>query len=140
MGYCESNSQCNGTPETQLCDLGSNMCVPCTPVGAVSSEEMPITINATGHSEANNTCGGPDFFALEMPVNKVVNIVVSFVHADGDIDARLTDSAGMTVSSGVGVEDNEVLEAISEVGGLHILKVYGVGNVYNEYQLQVSTQ
>jgi hypothetical protein len=140
MGYCETNRQCNATPETQLCDMASNMCVPCTPVGAATTEETPFTINATGHSESNNTCGGPDFFALDMPVNKVVNIVVSFVHADGDIDVRLNDSGGMTVSSGLGVEDTEVLEAISEVGGVHILKVYGVGDVYNEYQLQVSTQ
>jgi hypothetical protein len=140
MGYCEGNRQCNSNPDARQCDLTSNMCVPCNQVGAMTTRETPFTINATGHSESNNTCGGPDFFLIDMPVNKTVNIVVSFSHMAGDIDVKLTDSANMTVASGLGVEDMEALEVISEVGGPHILEIYGVGGVYNEYQLQVSTQ
>jgi len=106
----------------------------------MSTREAPVPINVTGHSESNNTCGGPDFFLVDMPVNKTDNIVVSFSHMSGDIDVKLTDAENMSVASGIGVEDTEVLEAISAVGGPHILEIYGVGGVYNEYQLSVSTQ
>lgn len=140
MGYCDRNSECNSMPDARQCDMNSNMCVPCSPVGMASTREAPVPINVTGHSESNNTCGGPDFFLIDMPVNKMVNIVVSFSHMAGDIDVKLTDSESMSVASGLGIEDTEVLEAISEVGGPHILEIYGVGGVYNEYELQVSTQ
>jgi hypothetical protein len=140
MGYCTDNGDCSGTAETPRCDLGTNMCGPCSPVGQPSTEESPVRINAQNHTEMNNTCGGPDFFLLELPANKLVTIRVSFVHDNGDIDARLTDAQGMTAASGIGVEDEELLEVTSMTGGPHILKVYGVGDVYNEYTLQVTTQ
>ncbi len=139
-GFCNGNRDCAQEDGSQRCDVGTNTYIPYQSSEAPSTLESPTSIDVTGYRGSHDTCGGPDFYGFDLPVGKTLRVEVSFTHANGDIDVKLTDSAAMQVASSAGTEDVETFEYTSETGGFHVLEVYGFQGVYNEYQLQLIAQ
>ena len=139
-GYCSRNQDCAEEDGSQQCDVASNSCVPCRPSEAMTTLEAPATVDAGGYRGNHNTCGGSDFFGINLNAGQVLRVEVSFVHENGDIDMKLLDSAGMQLTSSAGTADIEEFEYTAEVSGLHILEVYGFRGVFNEYRLQLNAQ
>ena len=64
-------------------------------------------------------------------------VTVKFLHALGDIDARLFNAAGSQVTNGVSVNDDEVLSLNGVTRGWYDLEVYGYsGTTHPDYALE----
>jgi hypothetical protein len=50
-----------------------------------------------------------DFYTFTLPFQSTVTIHSRFTHANGDLDMRLTDAAGATITSSAGVTDDEII-------------------------------
>ena len=87
-----------------------------------------------------NTCGGPDFYALNAGAGQTITAAINFVHMLGDVDMRLYDGMMNQVSSSAGTMDNETIEYLVEMDGTYFVEVYGFSDVYNEYTMSVSVQ
>ena len=75
-------------------------------------------------------------FDAPAPEGEQFGVLISFTHADGDIDAMLVDSDGYIVSGSSGVTDEEILGAVSD-GRPYYLLVYTY-NTSNTYNVQIT--
>ena len=64
---------------------------------------------------------------------------VLFSQASGDVDVRLMDTEGRTISSSTGEADNERLSLDDLVAGTYIIEVYGYRGALNNYSLNFNT-
>ena len=139
-GTCRDNGDCDS--DRPICDLASSMCQPCQPDQFEPNDtiEMPIQVAQVPAGAPLNLCGGPDFYEVMLAPGGTVVAQVNFLHADGDIDVRLFGPDGMTAESAVSTDDNETLEYLSEMGGKHVLEVYGFQGIYNTYTMSVEVR
>ena len=137
-GYCDSNRDCE--PELPVCELSTNQCKSCSSDPFEPNNDSASAIPAQSVGGNLNTCGGPDFFAVEAAPGRTINVTVSFTHMTGDIDLRLYDQALEIVASSGGTSDNEEISYLAEMGGVYFIEVYGFRDVYNEYTLNVAVQ
>ena len=68
-----------------------------------------------------------------------IDVSLSFLHADGDIDLRLLDPTGNSRVLSLGVTDEERIEFEADVSGRWAVQVFGVGIAENTYDLVVHT-
>jgi hypothetical protein len=80
-----------------------------------------------------------DWYIFDAPASEGerFGVIVSFVHADGDIDALLIDADGFIVSFGGGVTDDEILGTVSD-GRSYYLLVYTYDTA-NTYSVQITS-
>ena len=128
-GYCDETIRCDTglsmSPNAGnlTCDLAINECKPCTSGEPSSSFEAPLQIDPSGYSTSLNTeC--PDFFGFELSPSKTLNVTVTFVNDDGDIDVKLYDSEGTQVETSA-AQDVEEISFQPMAAGRFVLKVYG---------------
>jgi hypothetical protein len=138
-GYCESNSDCAGTDEP-LCDMMNNRCKSCNPDTFEPNDDQGSAIPHNLAGGTLNTCGGPDFFSVEVAAGRTLNVTVSFTHMSGDIDVRVFNQAMEQVATSAGTSDMEEISYLSEMDGVYFIEVYGFRDVYNEYTISVSVQ
>ncbi len=79
--------------------------------------------------------GNPDFFAIDVPDNTIVQLVILFSHERGDLDMWLTDRTGHAVASSTSSTDNERIIYPAAVGGTYYIYVAGYQNASNTYTL-----
>lgn len=137
-GYCEVNRDCE--PEEPLCDVTTNRCKTCTPDSFEPNDDQGAAIPSNIVNGTLNTCGGPDFFFVEVTPGRTLTATINFSNMLGDIDMRVYDSAMMIVGTSAGTDDSEEISYLSEAGGAYFVEVYGFRDVYNEYTLTVSVQ
>jgi hypothetical protein len=137
-GYCESNRDCE--PDLPLCETSTNQCKACAPDSFEPNDESASAIPAQSVGGQLNTCGGPDFFAVDATPGRTINVAVNFSHMTGDIDLKLYDQELTVVQSSGGTSDSEEISYLSEMGGTYFIEVYGFQEVYNEYTLTVMVQ
>lgn len=138
-GYCMLHKEC--VDNTTYCNAGTERCEGCqNDTLGVSTEESPLSINNGSYSMLN-LCNSPDFYSITANAGQTIIARSSFSHAQGDLDMRLTDPVReMTVSSALGTMDGETIEYEVETAGTYILKVYTVGNKYQDYDLDIQVQ
>jgi hypothetical protein len=64
---------------------------------------------------------------------------VLFSHANGDIDVRLLDSAGATLGTSAGTDNNERLSLQGLAAGSYFVEVFGYSGARNSYRLSFET-
>ncbi len=134
---CLSDAQCtDGT-----CNE-SNRCIPnaCQDMFEPNEEQSMATPLAAMGSviEARGLyiCGDEDWFSFSLPGGPAL-ITLTFSDAEGDIDMRLMNDAGEELYSRLSTSDNELLGLPNATAGLYYLKVFGVGQTVNTYDLRV---
>ena len=117
-------------------------CVSCTPDALEPNNSFMEAVVADRAAGAQlNTCGGADFYAVEVGAGKTLNARVSFVHDSGDIDVRLYDRDGTTqLASSAGTDDNEEISHMVMEAGVYFINVYGFLGANNTYTLSVTQQ
>gem|GEM_PF-2306900 len=152
-GDCESGAVCS--PETRSCVQclsdaqcpdgtcsDNNRCIPnaCRDMFEPNEQQSAATPLAAmgGAIEARGLyiCGDEDWFSLSLPGGPAL-ITLTFSDAAGDIDMTLLNEAGEELYSRVSTSDNELLGLPNAVAGLYYLRVYGVGQTVNTYDLRV---
>ena len=83
-----------------------------------------------------------DWYRINVPAGQQrVQVECLFTHADGDIDIRLTDPAGATLTSSNSVTDDEFIDFTVPAPGTYHVRVYGYdnGNPYDLVWLALPT-
>ena len=137
-GYCESNREC--TDLEPICDLNTNRCKSCSPDSFESNDSIEQSIPAESVGGTLNTCGGPDFFAINASAGQTISVSINFTHMVGDLDMKLYNAEQSIVESSASTIDSETIEHLVEVGGTYFLEVYGYNGVYNDYTMTVAVQ
>jgi Cys-rich repeat protein len=112
---------------------------PCTEGGLEpDSAAAPRPIGTDGSVAAGRVCASDtDFFRFDVVGTQTVSISVRFVDADGDIDVRLKDATGATVTSAAGVSDEELIVR-SLTAGSYTVEVFGFLDAVNTYTVAVT--
>ena len=139
-GACMANRDCG--PEAPLCNPNTGFCEGCQPDQFEPNDDLmtPIDVNQVPAGAMLNTCGGPDFFEVNVPAGATLVVDVLFSHEQGDIDVRVFDGMGGQAANGVSTTDNENVEFLAQMGGKYTVEVFGFRDVYNTYSLSVSTR
>jgi hypothetical protein len=102
---------------------------------------LPDGVAASGRICTSAATGGGadlDFFGFSITGRtEQVALRVGFVHAAGDIDVRLKDSAGAVLKTSAGVTDEElILHDLAP--GAYVIEIYGFGGAQNTYSVSVA--
>ena len=84
------------------------------------------------------TEGDEDWILFDVCEGGTVTVDLTFSDADGDIDMRLYDEAGVSRASAMSVDDNESITYTNAASGQYALRIYGYGNNNNLYDLEFS--
>ena len=81
-----------------------------------------------------------DLYRLEVEAGELLNIRADFIHAEGDIDLQLRDSAQSVVARAQSTTDNELIRYQAEASGTLFLEVSLIDDsaVGNRYELTIS--
>lgn len=112
---------------------------PCTEGGLEpDSSAAPRAIATDGSVAAGRICASDtDFFRFNVVGTRTVSISVRFVGDDGDIDIRLKDAGGVTVTTSAGVADEELIVR-SLAAGSYTVEVFGFSGALNTYTVAVT--
>lgn len=76
-----------------------------------------------------------DFFTTQLTVGQEATFLAEFVHADGDIDMKITSPSGQEWT-GVSSNDNEEIRIpVVPETGRYVIEVFGFGGAQNGYTL-----
>lgn len=79
-----------------------------------------------------------DWFSIELAEREVLDVMVTFSHAEGDIDMAVFDSNGAIIASGYSTDDNEAVLVRAPSAGLYYVQVYGFDNdIDSDYALSI---
>jgi Cys-rich repeat protein len=112
---------------------------PCTEGGLEpDSFAAPRPIATDGSAAAGRICtGDTDFFRFDVVGTQTVSISVRFEDDDGDLDIRLKDAGGATLTSSSGVSDEELIVR-SLSAGSYTVEVFGFSGAQNTYTIAVT--
>jgi hypothetical protein len=82
--------------------------------------------------------GDDDWFHTYLEAGEVMDVEITFTHADGDLDIMLFDASNNELDRGTTVDDNESVRAVASSAGNYYIKVYGYSDAENSYQMQVT--
>jgi hypothetical protein len=80
-----------------------------------------------------------DFFRFTLPFASTVSVLARFVHADGDLDMRLTDDAGAIITSAVSVTDDEIIVRALPAGTYGV-EMFGFLGALNTFTMEATLQ
>jgi len=88
------------------------------------------------------TCpGDPDIFTVDVPGGHTLEIQVAFTHANGDLNLRLYNEAGIELDVSDSTTDNEMLTAPVEASETrYYVEVAGLGAASNDYVLTLKDE
>ncbi len=164
---CISDDDCNA-PMT-ICNLFSGVCDPgCGTAGCTAPQTCNAS---TGHCTSNTTCmadrfepndsasapaqinggalsgltlcpgGDQDYFAVSLGQGDSVDVTLSFVHGEGNLDLELLSPSGQVVAQSAGTSGTEMMSYAATTPGVyvvHVLLVNDTGpNPGNTYTLDV---
>jgi hypothetical protein len=95
----------------------------------------PRALSTDGSPANGRVCSGDsDFFRFTIPAGaaRLTAVSTRFIDADGDIDVRLLDAAGATVTSSAGVSDEELIIRSLDPGD-YVVEVFGFSGAVNTY-------
>lgn len=99
----------------------------------------PRAIATDGTNVAGRICADDtDFFRFTVVGTQIVRISARFIDADGDLDLRLKDSTGATITSAAGVTDEELIIRSLDAGS-YVVEVFGFDDAENTYSLAITT-
>ncbi|HJL17743.1 MAG TPA: hypothetical protein RMH99_18910 [Sandaracinaceae bacterium LLY-WYZ-13_1] len=78
-----------------------------------------------------------DYVAIEMSGPGTIEALVTFSHADGDLDVDLYDPSGTRVGRADSATDDEMLTVDVAGGGTYALRIYGFLGSANDYEALV---
>ena len=83
-----------------------------------------------------------DVYAVALAAGETLVVDVFFVHADGDIEARLygPDSAEDALVNAFTSTDNEHLEFTAPRAGAYLVNVFGSGDASNNYSMRIAIE
>ena len=112
---------------------------PCTEGGLEpDSTASPRLIATNGNGAAGRICADDtDFYGFTLSATRQVGILVQFVDDAGDLDIRLKDSTGATVTSAASVTDDELI--VRELpAGSYTVEIFGFLGALNTYTVSVT--
>lgn len=93
-----------------------------------------------GTPQAGRICASDtDFFTFTLDFASTVTIHSRFVDASGDLDMRLTDSAGGLIASSAGVTDDEIIVR-DLAAGTYGVEMFGFLGALNTYTMEATLQ
>ncbi len=86
-------------------------------------------------------CAGRDsWFSVELALGQRADILVSFTHAQGDLDIALHGPDGARVARSTGTADAEQITWAAAQAGPHTLRVYGYNGVGNAASITIARE
>lgn len=80
-----------------------------------------------------------DFFTFTLPFASTVTVHARFLDSAGDLDMRLTDSAGAIIDTSLGVTDDEIIvQALP--AGTYGVEMFGFLSAANSYTMEATLQ
>ncbi|MEQ9500240.1 MAG: pre-peptidase C-terminal domain-containing protein [Deltaproteobacteria bacterium] len=103
--------------------LATSGCAPDTfePNDAVAAA-APVAFGA--HAGLTMCEADADYYQFDLAAGQGVDIDLSFLHAEGDIDVELSTLSGTLLSSATSGDDDETILFSTQVGGTYVLRVY----------------
>ncbi len=94
---------------------------------------LPL-VGGTAVADGRLCLADVDWYAVEIPAGATLVVDLEFVHADGDLDARLLDPAGALYAVAASATDNERFEVPDAAPGAWRI---GISGARNDYTLRV---
>jgi len=82
--------------------------------------------------------GDEDWYYLYLLGGETLEVSLAFTHADGDLDLKLLDDAGVVVARSTTVTDGEAASAAATTSGYYFIQVYGYNQAQNDYTMTVT--
>ncbi|MFH1811761.1 MAG: PPC domain-containing protein [Pseudomonadota bacterium] len=103
-----------------------------------NDDSTQATSIAAGTLSGKICAGDEDWFALTLAAGDQIQANLTFVHAAGDLNIELLRPDLSVLSAGSSTTDNELLTGTVATGGTYMLRVLGMDNAENAYQLVVA--
>ncbi len=104
------------------------------------SRSTPRALAADGTPASGRVCTTEsDFFGFTVPAGntRTVGVSARFTDADGDLDLRLLDVTGATITSSAGVTDEELI--IRDLApGDYVVEIFGFAGAVNTYSVSAT--
>jgi Bacterial pre-peptidase C-terminal domain len=111
---------------------------PCDEGGLEPDDTDPRTLPLDGTPLAGRICASDtDYFGIELEFASRLTVTARFTDADGDLDMRLVDDAGVTVDSAASVTDNETIVEDLQAGSYQV-RIYGWSSAVNTYTMEAT--
>ncbi|MDY0063169.1 MAG: pre-peptidase C-terminal domain-containing protein, partial [Myxococcota bacterium] len=92
-----------------------------------------------GLHEGLAVCAGDDdYFAIDLNAGDTLDVTLSFLDANGDLDLTLLAADGTLLASASGVTDEEVLGYVAPAAQTVVLRIYGYQAAQNLYTLDIA--
>lgn len=125
------NVQLAAEPVPDVCDEGD-----IEPDARTVARDLALD----GTPQAGRICASDtDFFTFTLPFASTVTIHARFVDAAGDLDMRLTDSAGGLIATSAGVTDDEIIVR-NLAAGTYGVEMFGFLGALNTYTMEATLQ
>ena len=137
---CNSNDEC---PDPQICQQGECVDPPaCLPDDFEDNDarDQAHPIEAGLYDNLTACRGDDDWYVVDVCAGGTLAADITFVHADGDLDARLFDADGAELDSSATSGDTESLGYTvgADAGGQRLyVRVYAFGGDENRYGLNL---
>ncbi|MEX0585800.1 MAG: SdrD B-like domain-containing protein, partial [Pirellulales bacterium] len=84
-----------------------------------------------------STAGDDDWFGVELLRSDDVHLALRFTHGFGDLGLELLDAQGVVIGGSNVLGDEEVVTLTDLTAGAYWVRVYGVGQAVNVYDLEI---
>lgn len=104
------------------------------------ARNAPRALALDGTPLAGRVCAADtDFYRFTLPFRSTVTVHARFVDADGDLDMRLVDATGGTITSSAGITDDEIIVRTLDAGTYGV-EIFGFSGAVNTYTLDATLQ
>lgn len=127
-GVCEPGCGTTGCAMGETCNAGTGRCEggqTCNPdrFEPNDSAGSPAQINVGPQSGLTVCPGDTDFFAISLAAGDSVDVTLSFVAGEGNLDLELLDPSGAVVATSAGTTGTEQISFQATASGVHIVHV-----------------
>lgn len=101
-------------------------------------EASAATVTAGDYPDLVACPDEEDWYRVDLETGQRLDVGLSFVHADGDIDFRIHDLYGDQVASGTSIDDDEAAFAVAQEAGPFHVVVYTIDDLGSDYAMSVA--
>ena len=82
--------------------------------------------------------GDDDWYSIDVEAGEILEVNLTFVHADGDVDLEVLDPNFAVIARGFSVDDNERAARRAAVSGTFFVRVFSFFPVDNDYSMNIA--
>jgi hypothetical protein len=90
------------------------------------------------HTNLHICEGDDDWYSIDVEAGEILEVNLSFVDADGDIDVQVLDPNFAVIGQGFSVDDNERVARRAAVSGTFFVRVFSFLQIDNDYDMTLT--